>query len=108
MLGGTSGISSLYTAANAGLSGSLDLSRLSKYGLTDRALAQSLLMSTATPMVAPGGYIYSPMQQGAGLANVSERLRLQYGSACAFRMESTPLDGTCIYLELPVGTPGKA
>lgn len=74
LLGGTSGISSLYTAANAGLSGSLDLSRLSKYGLTDRALAQSLLMSTATPMVAPGGYIYSPMQQGAGLANVSDAM----------------------------------
>ena len=49
-----------------------------------------------------------PDRDSIGLANVSERLRLQYGSACAFRMESTPLDGTCIYLELPVGTPGMA
>ena len=28
----------------------------------------SLMMSTATPMVSPSGYIYSVMQQGAGLA----------------------------------------
>lgn len=49
-------------------------SYLSRYGLTDRALAQSLLMSTATPMESPDGYLYSPMQQGAGLANVSDAM----------------------------------
>ena len=47
-----------------------------KTGLTARALAQSLLMSTAVPMKADntasgGGITYYPvMQQGAGLANV--------------------------------------
>lgn len=48
--------------------------------------------------------LLSPPQDrtSIGLANVSERLRLQYGSACAFRIESSPDDGTCIYLELPV------
>ena len=45
-----------------------------KTGLTARALAQSLLMSTAVPMYqdygeGENGY-YSVMQQGAGLANV--------------------------------------
>ena len=34
----------------------------------------SLMMSTATPMVSPSGYIYSVMQQGAGLANVSDAM----------------------------------
>mgnify|MGYP003274656975 FL=1 len=45
-----------------------------KTGLTARALAQSLLMSTAVPMYqdhGEGEYGYYPvMQQGAGLANV--------------------------------------
>ena len=45
-----------------------------KTGLTARALAQSLLMSTAVPMYqdyGEGKYgYYSVMQQGAGLANV--------------------------------------
>lgn len=46
-----------------------------KTGLTARALAQSLLMSTAVPMYqdyGEGKYgYYSVMQQGAGLANVA-------------------------------------
>ena len=42
---------------------------LSQAGLSDRALAQSLLMSTATPLTDADGYYYSVMQQGAGLAN---------------------------------------
>ena len=45
-----------------------------KTGLTARALAQSLLMSTAVPMYQDHGEgkygYYSVMQQGAGLANV--------------------------------------
>ena len=36
-----------------------------------RAVIQSLLMSTATPMVDADGYYYSILQQGAGLADVS-------------------------------------
>ena len=44
---------------------------LSVDGLTDRALAQSLLMSTAKPMRdGESGYYYPVLQQGAGLANV--------------------------------------
>jgi len=40
-------------------------------GLTDRALAHSLLMSTAEPLVnGTNGSYYSVMQQGSGLANV--------------------------------------
>ena len=42
---------------------------LSQDGLSDRALAQSLLMSTATPLTDADGYYYSVLQQGAGLAN---------------------------------------
>lgn len=38
-------------------------------GLTERALAQSLLMSTATPLTQTDGNLYSPRKQGAGLAN---------------------------------------
>lgn len=48
---------------------------------TNRALAQSLLMSTAVPMISPDGYIYSPIQQGAGLANVSNAIN---AATCIF------------------------
>ncbi len=41
-----------------------------KTGLSERQLAQSLLMSTAQPMLADASSYYSVMQQGAGLANV--------------------------------------
>lgn len=40
-----------------------------KTGLTARALAQSLLMSTAEPLTQADGNLYSPRKQGAGLAN---------------------------------------
>ena len=39
-------------------------------GLTARQLAQSLLMSTAEPMLASASAYHSILQQGAGLANV--------------------------------------
>ena len=39
-------------------------------GLTARQLAQSLLMSTAVPMLADASSYYPVLQQGAGLANV--------------------------------------
>ena len=43
----------------------------SAYGMTKRALAQSLLMSTAVPVIEEdSGYYYSVMKQGAGVANV--------------------------------------
>ena len=42
-----------------------------KTGKTARQLAQSLLMSTAVPMMEAGSaYYYSVLRQGAGLANV--------------------------------------
>ena len=49
-----------------------------KTGLTVRALSQSLLMSTAIPMVeeASGAY-YPVMRQGAGLANVGKAISAQ-------------------------------
>lgn len=42
---------------------------LSQEGLTDRALAQSLMMSTAVPMKDENGNFFPVIQQGAGLAN---------------------------------------
>lgn len=42
-----------------------------------------------------------PTRNSIGIANVSQRLRLQYGSASSFRIESSLDDGTCIYLSLP-------
>ena len=39
-------------------------------GLSPRQLAQSLLMSTAVPMLDAGGDYYPVIQQGSGLANV--------------------------------------
>ena len=49
-----------------------------------------------------------PDRNSIGLSNVSERLRLQYGGAGVFRIESSPDDGTCICLELPTTGPEKA
>lgn len=43
--------------------------------LSNRTIAQSLLMSTATPMVAEGNYVYSVFEQGAGLANLEDALK---------------------------------
>lgn len=44
---------------------------LSQDGLTDRALAQSLMMSTATPLKDANGNYYSLLRQGAGMVNAS-------------------------------------
>lgn len=45
--------------------------QLSQSGITDRALAQSLMMSTAVPMKDEDGNYYPVLQQGAGLANTA-------------------------------------
>ena len=42
---------------------------ISQKGLSDRALAQSLMMSTATPLTDEYDDYYSVLQQGAGLVN---------------------------------------
>ena len=44
---------------------------VNKTGLCKRTLAQSLLMSTATPLTQADGLLYSPRKQGAGLANAA-------------------------------------
>ena len=43
---------------------------LSQEGMTDRALIQSILMSTATPLQHVNGYYYPVIQQGAGLVDI--------------------------------------
>lgn len=43
---------------------------LSQAGLTDRALVQSILMSTAQPLKDADGNYYAVMQQGAGLVDI--------------------------------------
>ena len=45
--------------------------KLSQASLTDRALAQSLMMSTAVPMKDADGNYYPIIQQGAGLVNTA-------------------------------------
>lgn len=48
---------------------------LEKTGLTQRQLAQSLLMSTAEPIIEEAtDYYYSILNQGAGLANVNDAI----------------------------------
>lgn len=37
-----------------------------------------------------------------GIRNVNARLRLQYGAKCSFSISSTPEDGTCIRVQIPV------
>lgn len=44
----------------------------------------------------------APVRDSVGIANVSQRIRLQYGEGSRFHIESTPDDGTCISLELPI------
>ena len=45
---------------------------LSQEGLTDRALAQSIMMFTAKPMKDGDGEYYPVFQQGAGLVNAAD------------------------------------
>ena len=64
-----------------------------KTGLDARALINSLLMSTATPLKGyddnAGEYIYSVMNQGAGLANVGNAV-----SAASYILMKDNLSGT--------------
>ena len=56
-------------------------------GYSRRAIVQSLLMSTATPMInMQTGYYYPIMQQGAGLADVSKAL----AAKSVIMMENNP------------------
>ena len=49
----------------------IEENELSQPGITDRALAQSLMMSTATPLKDANGNYYPILQQGAGLADTA-------------------------------------
>lgn len=40
--------------------------------------------------------------QGIGVQNVAKRMRLFYGDACRISMESTPGEGTCVEIQIPV------
>lgn len=77
LMSGTSMAAPQITGMTAVLKRYIELNSLSVKkvsGLTDRALAQSLLMSTATPLKDANGNYYSVLKQGAGLANVNDAM----------------------------------
>ncbi len=74
LMSGTSMAAPQITGMTAVLKRFIEINKLSVSSLTDRALAQSLLMSTATPMVDADGNYYSVLQQGAGLGNVYDAM----------------------------------
>ena len=64
-----------------------------KTGLSERQLIQSLLMSTATPILASEGVYYPVIQQGAGLANVHDAMNADSFVAMAPGSSSGDADG---------------
>ena len=70
MMSGTSMATPQITGISALVQQVIREKGLSQPGLTDRALTQSLLMSTAVPLKDANGLYYSVLQQGAGLADV--------------------------------------
>ncbi len=70
MMSGTSMATPQVAGLSALVKQVIEARELSQEGLTDRALIQSLLMSTAMPMKDANGAYYSILQQGAGLADV--------------------------------------
>ncbi len=62
-------------------------------GLSARQLAQSLLMSTAEPMLADAASYYSILQQGAGLANVGAAVTADSYITMADGMNAGAADG---------------
>ena len=72
---------SMATPQVAGLSALLmehiHRNNLSQKDMTDRALAQSILMSTADPMFDENGRYISVLQQGSGLANIRDAVAAQ-------------------------------
>lgn len=75
LMGGTSMAAPQVAGIGALVKQYIEEEGLSQTGLTDRALAQSLLMSTATPLLTENDdkeeIYYSILQQGAGLVNTS-------------------------------------
>ena len=70
MMSGTSMATPQITGISALLQQVIREKGLSQPGMTDRALTQSLLMSTAVPLKDANGRYYSILQQGAGLVDV--------------------------------------
>lgn len=73
---------SMAAPAMAGLSALVlqyidDQNLTERTGLSARALAQALLMSTAKPLTEESGLPYSPRKQGAGLANAQKATTAQ-------------------------------
>ena len=73
---------SMAAPAMAGLSALVlqyieDQNLAERTGLSARALAQALLMSTAKPLTEESGLPYSPRKQGAGLANAQKAVSAQ-------------------------------
>ena len=65
-----------------------------KTGLTQRQLINSLLMSTATPVInAESGTYYSVLNQGAGLANVGDAVNAQSYVLVKENLSGTASDG---------------
>lgn len=65
-----------------------------KTGLTQRQLINSLLMSTATPVINPeSGKYYAVMNQGAGLANVGNAVNAQSYVLVKENLSGTASDG---------------
>lgn len=74
LMSGTSMAAPQITGMTAVLKRYMEENGIKAGNLTARGLAQSLLMSTATPMTNAEGYYYSVLQQGAGLANVYDAM----------------------------------
>ena len=70
MMSGTSMATPQITGISALVQQVIREKGLSQTGMTDRALTQSLLMSTAVPLKDANGRYYSILQQGAGLVDV--------------------------------------
>ena len=76
LMSGTSMAAPQVTGMMALLMQHIRENNLSVDGLTDRALAQSLLMSTAVPMIdGNSGCYYPVLQQGSGLANIGAAVK---------------------------------
>ena len=69
LMSGTSMAAPQITGISALVKQYIEENNLSQPGLTDRALVQSLLMSTAKPMEYAEGRYYPVLQQGAGLVD---------------------------------------